>query len=85
LVGKVSHGFELVQALPVHVERDQDGSYLVSDLLFGVYGQGPNENEASADFGVSLVEYYDIMAAGVNPETRAVVNHLRAYLRAGPR
>jgi hypothetical protein len=81
LLGKVGHGYELVQALPVDVEREQDGTYLICDVLFGVYGHGPSVDDAFADFSVSLVEYYDIMAAGVNPETRAVVEHLRTYLK----
>lgn len=81
LAGKVGHGFELVQALPVDVEKDSDGAYLVSDSLFGVYGHGATEDEAFADFSVSLVEYRDIMAAGENTETRAVVEHLGAYLQ----
>lgn len=80
LAGSVGHGLELVQALPVDVERDQDG-YLISDSLFGVYGQGATVDAAFADFSVSLVEYHDILAAGVNPETRAVVDHLGTYLR----
>lgn len=85
LAGSVGHGLELVQALPVDVERDQDGAYLISDSLFGVYGQGATVDEAFGDFSVSLVEYHDIMAAGVNPETRAVVEHLRTYLQPKPR
>ena len=81
LAGKVGHGFELVQVLPVDVERDQDGSYLVSDPVFGVYGHGANEAEAFADFSVSLVEYRDIMATGVNPETAEVLARLQTYLQ----
>jgi hypothetical protein len=81
LAGKVGYGLELVQALPVDVERDEHGGYRVSDPLFGVYGQGATEDDAFVDFSVSLVEYYEIMAQGVNPETRAVVDHLRTYLR----
>jgi hypothetical protein len=79
LLGKVGDGYELVQPLPVDVQREHDGTYLISDPFFGVYGHGANEDDAFAD--VSLVEYHDIMAAGVNPETRAVVEHLRTYLQ----
>lgn len=85
LSGTVGHGFEIVQPLPLNVERDAEGVYLISDSLFGVYGQGPTLDEAFADYSVSLVEYHDIMAAGVNPETKAIVEHLRTYLQAESR
>ena len=81
LAGKVGYGFELVQALPVDVEKDRDGSYLISDPVFGVYGHGTTEDEAFADFSVSLVEYRDILATGANPETKTVLAHLATYLR----
>jgi predicted RNase H-like HicB family nuclease len=81
LLGPVGDGFELVQPLPVTVEVDQDGSYVVSDSLFGVYGHGSTEEEAWDDFSISLVEYHDIMAAGANAETAAVVEHLGTYLQ----
>lgn len=81
LSGTVGHGFEIVQPLPLNVERDRDGAYLISDPFFGVYGQGTTLDDAFADFSVSLVEYHDIMAAGINPETHAVVEHLRTYLQ----
>ena len=81
LIGALPHGFDLVQVLPVDVEKDHDGAYVVSDPTFGVYGQGASEGAAFDDFAVSLVEYYEIMAGGVNPETQAVVEQLRTYMQ----
>jgi predicted RNase H-like HicB family nuclease len=81
LAGKIGFGFELVQALPVDLEKEPDGTYMASDPVFGVYGHGATVDEAFADFSTSLVEYYEIMATGANPETKRVVVHLHAYVR----
>ena len=85
LLGWAGDHFELVQPLPVDIERDQDGTFLVSDPLFAVYGHGPTEDEALHDFLVSLGEYHEIMADGANPETRAVVANLDTYLQRAPK
>ena len=81
LAGDMGYGFELVQPLPVDIERDENGAFLASDPLFGVYGHGATEDDAVSDFTVSLVEFYEIMSEGVNPETQAVIRHLQTYLQ----
>jgi hypothetical protein len=84
LFGGCSRGWHFAQPLEVVVERDHDGSCLVSDEVFAVYGKGRTWDEAAADYCSSLVEFLQIMSESDQPGSRRVVDHLRAYLETEP-
>lgn len=44
------------------IERDADGSYLVTDSESVVYGHGATEAEARADYERSRCEYQEIIS-----------------------
>src|SRR5689334_22844368 len=54
-------GWVISQPLPLTIEQDTDGSIVVSDPFFAVYGVGDTEGDAIRDFAVSMIEYYDIL------------------------
>ncbi|MCZ7569917.1 MAG: hypothetical protein M5U01_15220 [Ardenticatenaceae bacterium] len=84
LPGPIAPGWNLVQLLAVALEQDDDGYYIASDDLFVVYGEGETQTDALQDYIVSLIEYYQLLAAEAapdNPPVLAQFHHLRRYLR----
>jgi hypothetical protein len=84
LSGKVIPRWEILQPLLLIVERDHDGTYLISDDLFGVYGDGMSISEALRDYVVSLGDYYEILSAraeGENSLIREQFSRLQRYVR----
>lgn len=56
LAGELSACFRLIQPLVVNMEADNDGSFVVSDDVFFVYGVGQNRREALLDYIDSLCD-----------------------------
>lgn len=81
LLGQVAPGWHVIRPLFVLVEQDRDGSYVVSDDIFLVYGSGETAVEARGDYITSLVEYYAILAASDDPLDQAQFRLLREYLQ----
>jgi hypothetical protein len=73
--------WRLRQPFVVDVERDEQGAYVVSDDDFLVYGSGPTVRDACQDFVVSLVEYYELVAASDDPYDQAELRRLQAYIQ----
>lgn len=71
--GTIASGWELIRALPVKIEQDEDGYYIVSDDTFLVYGEGRTLEEAQQDYTESLIDYYEIIA------TRAGEGHIPTH------
>jgi hypothetical protein len=72
-------GWLLRQPIALNIEKCENGTYIASDDLFAVYGEGPDKGVAIEDYKVSLVEYYEIIeeeAASHSPS-----NTLLAALR----
>ncbi|MFN8483303.1 MAG: hypothetical protein U0768_09710 [Anaerolineae bacterium] len=71
--------------MPIVVERESDGSYVVSDTEFLVYGNGETLAEAMGDYRVSLVELYNLVEADAgtgDPISQAQLDQLHTYLEA---
>jgi len=49
--------------MQLHIERDDDGSFIISDDVFGMYGTGDNLPAALRDYAQTLVEYGELLAA----------------------
>ena len=77
-------GWELVQPLPVVLERSDDEWYIVSESEFLVYGTGTSPKEAIHDYVVSLAEYFQLVrdSAVSNPFDKGELRHLKSYLRS---
>ena len=61
LIGEISNELVVVQPLPINIEVDEDSSYVVSDDVFLVYGDGGNRSNALRDYVDSLIEFYEIL------------------------
>ena len=82
LLGRVKPGLRVVSPLQIVFERDDDGSYIVSDDLFGIYGEGRNPAEAQRDYVVVLCDYYQLLAAhaATDEANRVVFEQLQRYV-----
>lgn len=64
LLGKVSPDWKMVQPLPINLEQDEDGTHIVSDDIFLVYGNGNTPIEAMCDYVSSLLEFFQLVKEG---------------------
>lgn len=84
LWGRVAPGWVLARPMMVLLELDEDGSYVVSENTFTVYGVGQTTIEAQQDYINSLIEYYELLQKDVasgDPPTQAQLSRLQSYLR----
>ena len=83
LSGEISPGWELVSHLVVISERDEDGSHILSDDEFDVFGVGSSADDAKDDYIDSLLTYYQIVEShsSDNVHTRRLLGRLKEYLR----
>lgn len=81
LFGGPLPGWRFVNPLPVSVERDSDGRFVVSDDIFNVYGVGGSWDAAVSDYKVALVQFFEITADAQDDQSRSLLDHLKAYLR----
>jgi hypothetical protein len=84
LSGQIIPRWEIIQPLLLTVEHDDDGSYLVNDDLFGVYGDGSSVSEALTDYMISLGDYYEILSVKAREDdklVRAQFERLQRYVR----
>ena len=83
LMGPINHDLYLVQPLHLNVEQDQDGTFVVSDDIFLVYGNANNPSKAIEDYVTSLVEFYYLLQRGsaVNPFDHEQFAYLQTYIQ----
>lgn len=82
--GKVAPGWEIIQPLRLVLDRETDGTYLVSDDIFNVYGQGITAKIAVFDYLISLREYYQIVSEHEDIPSQNHFAYLQEYLRHIP-
>jgi hypothetical protein len=80
LFGAAEAGWRIGQPLPVTVRRREDGSYVVTDDVFGVFGEGDSWNDAERDLVASLVDTFLLLAEATDEPTQALVQHFRTYI-----
>jgi hypothetical protein len=83
LFGKIASNWEVTKPLLVKIEQEEDGSYLVSEDVFAVYGVGETSYSALQDYITSLIEYYNLLSvrAEKNVPTQTLFRCLQHYLR----
>lgn len=84
LFGRPAPGWRFQYPMAVTIEREDDGTCLAVDELFGNYGQGASVDEAVVDLKIALTEYYGVMAGSADEPSRSVFEHLRTYLDREP-
>jgi hypothetical protein len=81
MLGKITPEWEIVRPLELSVERDTDGSYIVSDDIFNMYGQGVTAVESVRDYLRTLIEYYQHLSDDTDDPSVALFRFLQAYLQ----
>ena len=84
LSGNITSRWQIIQPLLLTEEHDDDGSYLISDDLFEVYGDGSTAPDAIKDYIISLIDYYEILAISSQEDdelVKAQFHRLQRYLR----
>jgi hypothetical protein len=82
LFGKIAPNWKVIKPLLVKIEQEKDGSYLVSEDLFTVYGIGDTSYNALQDYITSLIEYYNLLSARAEKDTpnQTLFRCLQQYL-----
>jgi len=83
LYGNLNVGFFINQPLQVNIDIDNDGTYIVDDDIFLVYGYGNKIEDAINDYITSLIELYKILEANVdsNPFDQKQFAYLQTFIR----
>ena len=68
---RIFPGWTLHCPLLLEVIQDTDGSYIVSEDLFGIYGHGSTLEEAKRDYSESLIDMYHSWEADARAGNRA--------------
>ncbi|MEZ4540238.1 MAG: hypothetical protein R3C43_09715 [Chloroflexota bacterium] len=82
--GTESDNIRLVIPLPTLLERDDDGTYILSEELFDRYGTGDSPQEAYNDLLQDLGVYYEIIAESATedyPAALALFKQLQQYIQ----
>lgn len=82
--GSQFENIRLVQQLPVVLEHDDDGTYVLSDEVFDRFGSGGSPQSAYTDLMEDLGIYYEIIAESAvedYPAARALFEHLQQYIQ----
>ena len=82
LFGQIINGWECIYPLKLNIEQD-DNLFIVSDDIFGVYGDGNNEHIALTDYKISLIDYYQLIEANSisNKYNQNLLKHLKVYIK----
>ena len=82
-MGELSNEFIIIQPLQITIEQEDDGSFVVSDDVFLVYGDGDMRQDALNDYVESLIKYFQIIERGAetNKFDKALLGQLRLYIQ----
>jgi hypothetical protein len=83
LVGGVHVDLFVNQPLPITIETDDDGTIVIGDDIFLVYGYGENSLDALNDYAASLIEFYWILESGAkeNPFDSKQFTYLQSFIQ----
>jgi len=84
IVGKISEECELIEPIMLTLEQDDDGSYILSDDKFLIYGVGETYFAAKDDYIASLLNYYCLIEEKANegdPFSKKILQDLQRFLR----
>jgi hypothetical protein len=81
LYGAIAPGWEIIESLPVSVQIDEDGQYLLTDEVFSIFGEGVKLENAQQDLIASLIEYYEIISEYQDEPSQELIRMLKKYLR----
>ena len=54
----VPEGYSQLREIPVRIQEDEDGTYIVTCDYGTMYGHGTSERDAFEDFSISLRDYF---------------------------
>ncbi len=86
LNGYLGTDWYIHQSIPLEVQQESDGWFVVSDAVFLVYGDGATLATAGMDYMRSLHEFCEMVreSAQRRPEDVAQYQHILAYIRPLP-
>ena len=73
------------EPLTLQIEKDDDGSFIVSDILFGVYGEGTELDAAFEDYRSALMDYVLLLRdrSKISPEDALLYRSVNRYVEVG--
>jgi len=81
--GSIEEGWTLVRPIILLVEREDDGWYVVSDGIFGVYGDAESVGQAVQQYASGLIDEYEFFRRESlhNPLAILQLERMRKYLQ----
>lgn len=81
IFGQVHPRYRFNTPMVLTVERDDDGSYVLSDNIFAIYGSGFTITDAVRDYVSAFVEYYELLLTHQDAPTVALFRELGRYFQ----
>jgi len=81
--GQIEEGWALMRPIMLVVEREDDGWYVVSDDIFGVYGDAESLRQAVDQYASGLIDTYEFLLCESqhNPLAMPQMERMRKYLQ----
>ncbi len=81
--GRIEDGWTLVRPIMLLVEREDDGWYVVSDDMVGVYGDAESLRQAVDQYASGLIDQYQffLRESRNNPLAIPQLERMRKYLQ----
>lgn len=81
--GRIEEGWTLMRPIILLVEREDDGWYVVSDDIFGVYGDAESLRQAVDQYASGLIDEYEFFRreSPHNPLAMPDLGRMRKYLQ----
>lgn len=83
LFGNIHPDYLLILPLPLNIERDNDGTFVISDDIFLVYGYGKDRLKAMKDYVNSFIDYFEAVKrnSDKNQFDKLLFSSLQTYMQ----
>lgn len=81
IVGRIHRDYQFTKPISLIVERDDDGSYVLSDEIFGVFGNAFTLKDAVQDYISAFIGYYELLSAHQDAPSVALFQELKRYFQ----
>lgn len=84
IYGNISDNLRGIAPLQITIDQQDDGSFIVADDIFLVYGEGDDNESALADYTESLWEFYELVSASAKTDLfdKRLLTKLNQYIVA---
>jgi len=83
LYGDIHPDYFMIQPLQINIEEEDDGTFVISDDIFLVYGYGRDRLKALKEYVSSFIDYFELVQrnSDQNQFDKKLLTHLQTYIQ----